>query len=818
MPYKWTLFQTPYSGFHDISVDVKESTRLVLSGPVDIFYMLKPEVLSTMVSDGQTSRSTRSDGLDTHNNLQPPFRVLGIALVVDILGKEARMVMRYPSSSLAHGTEDLFFRLSPRQMAKLFRPKSALCGQPITLSVGGTVFCCCAILMDDGHGTSGSNIAESDASSDDGMAGNATATDQLSLFSVIVALAPPIRLSSIPITGWLEGHSHDYHNLHPNVYSSTANEGIDSKSAAEQAGTSSSSRFRKVSQSFLSIRRVHISLVRLCRLLEREERRCQYVSIQTSRFQQVWKSLEQKWNSQANESVNTSTSDTAGTESSVTRQSLSRTGSGNLVAKPAKPSSSSAANSPVSTMSTKTAPQTNAAKGRNRHRRNHSFSFFERDGASIPSSSTKQPNQKPQHQQEGDSQQLENVEAFRQEFLDTIMSLPPDTTDREEDAVGEEDGADSYHSNHHYGNLARELIQVFHALARNDYDFTPTPGALLSGRDGLVFINRHLATAIEAVSRPPADFDGTTSNKTIRPFHTLLFPHASASELLESLTSSSCGHPPRRLQQFLRTIHAQKSLAEVAVEANLPLNVTLDVATYLHEQGICVVSSVLSRNSRLACRCIHRIPQVSLAFAQTFCTDLSVFQLVAYLTAGRALGEAMVAWKQTDSQWLQEALQACCPIVVGQPDGTAREVTDEEVVEGGDEKLLMDDNTQALEDLLFEMTIWLCAHKVLVQVEEYLVGTTVSSTGGRQQVIDEEIVVTSTLSSAAEHKTDLPRTNSWMEDEQDVLYKELLDAGCLEGDMSLPACSWQIRVDSPRLRAFAIQHPLIRLVSRVPVD
>jgi len=103
-----------------------------------------------------------------------PFRVLGIALVCDQLGKEPAMVFRYPTSldsgapnsavsrrshviANGHGSsssdkhpkqherifsttrtsnsnqpqyqrsEELFFTLSSRQMAKLFRPKHSLC-------------------------------------------------------------------------------------------------------------------------------------------------------------------------------------------------------------------------------------------------------------------------------------------------------------------------------------------------------------------------------------------------------------------------------------------------------------------------------------------------------------------------------------------------------------------------------------------------------------------------------------------------------------------------------------------------------------------
>ena len=116
-----------------------------------------------------------------HDN---PHRVLGMAMIVDQRGIGARMVARYPtqpspprsstmyatnhtngsgqtSSSVSSSSvsvsspaadddtnEDLFYTLTPRQMAKLFRTKKSLCGQPMTLTVNGTVFCCRAILME----------------------------------------------------------------------------------------------------------------------------------------------------------------------------------------------------------------------------------------------------------------------------------------------------------------------------------------------------------------------------------------------------------------------------------------------------------------------------------------------------------------------------------------------------------------------------------------------------------------------------------------------------------------------------------------------
>ena len=70
---------------------------------------------------------------------------------------------------------DLFFDLPARVLSKLFRPKRPLCGQPLTLNVSGTTFCCRAELFDSQPSTIG---------------GEEGSNHPLVLFSVIVALAP----------------------------------------------------------------------------------------------------------------------------------------------------------------------------------------------------------------------------------------------------------------------------------------------------------------------------------------------------------------------------------------------------------------------------------------------------------------------------------------------------------------------------------------------------------------------------------------------------------------------------------------------------
>ena len=80
--------------------------------------------------------------INANENPLSPFYVIGIALVVDEIGKAARLAFRYPVTPTVENADDLFFALPSRVMAKLFRPKKPLCGQPMTISIVETVFCC----------------------------------------------------------------------------------------------------------------------------------------------------------------------------------------------------------------------------------------------------------------------------------------------------------------------------------------------------------------------------------------------------------------------------------------------------------------------------------------------------------------------------------------------------------------------------------------------------------------------------------------------------------------------------------------------------
>ena len=367
---------------------------------------------------------------DDDSASQCPFHVLGIALIVDEIGKGARLAFRYPVTPPADAAQALFFTLPPRLMAKLFRPKKPLCGQPLTLSVGETVFCCRAILMDD--------------------------DSHLDFFNVVVALAPTAPTSTIPIAGWYDSSEQNNNEASP-------------------------------SNALLAIRRVHVSIARLCRVLEREERRCQYVSLQSSQLIKIQETMRQETDQ---------------------RSKLAST---------------------ANSVDASTSETTQTSKRRGSHRRGLSSSTM----VAVSAAATT-PAEPDHHHNTPIPQKLLRFEV-EQEILERLLATLPPTDE-------------------HHGNLAHELVQVYHALAWNDNEFLPTPSILLSGSHGIIYINQHVAVCMEPVEGgAPLPF----SNEMPRSYQTLLFPHASPKELVQTLLTASA--PPQRLQQLLLMVNPRKS-------------------------------------------------------------------------------------------------------------------------------------------------------------------------------------------------------------------------------------------------------------------
>jgi hypothetical protein len=710
------------------------------------------------------------------NSKTGPYKILGIVLVVDEIGHGARMAVRYPCSgtaAAAHTTtnnDDLFYTLSHRQMAKLFRPKPALCNQPMTLSVGGTVFCCCAALIDTDDGVeSAPDNSDDRQQQQQQQSSGQQQQQQLSLFSVVVALAS--CSSTLSVCGWTNDNN-------------------------------------EASASFRSIRRVHVSLARLCRVLEREERRCAYVSAQAKLFQKI--------------------------RHDVHKQRVAAASS----------STKGGASSPVATNIKST-----TAVATQRQRLGASFS----NNMTIikADDSDRRPLTRSIHQQtnatSSSSEELQD-EQEEQEILEVILAssssnnkntIPQTATSDETTTSNALPEAPTPHCDLppvpsqlpaittavHQGNLARELVAVYHALARNDHELPPSPSDLLTGLGGIVYINRHVAVAIEALT------DNTTSNENnetttvkkdndlqllARPYHTLLFPQASPSQLLESLTASGAA-APRRLQQFLCVMNPQHSLQDIAANASLSLQTATEIATYLARQGACVSSPVVSRTSRLGCQSLQRAHDNALAFAQLFGPRANVMALVSFLCQHETLGQAMTALTtEEDAMWLRERLQV--PLfrntstTLESPTLLNNKVVDGVAYAEMNPAALAENEelrrVEALEELLYNMAVWLCARNVLSHSLEFLVlvdhkQTTTTADVSRRR--------NSSASDKGEKKAD-----GCTSDES--IFNELIEAGCLEGTVALKTCGWKLGMDYQKLRSFALRHERIRIVTRVAVE
>ena len=612
--------------------------------------------MTANVSNGAPTQSFEEED----SSSQCPFHVLGIALVVDEPGKGARLAFRYPVTPTVDTADDLFFTLPPLVMAKLFRPKKPLCGQPMTISVGGTVFCCRAILMDD--------------------------DSHLDLFNVMVALAPTVPTSTIPVAGWFDDDSNE-----------------------EDISVTTTP-----SAPFLAIRRVHVSIARLCRVLEREERRCQYVSLQSSQLFKIQDEVRQemdkrtKLESTAN-SVDASAAEA--TQTSIRRSSHRRGLSG----------------STMTAISTAASVQTE--KGEHPH-------------------NTPQPKVMVQYEVE-------------QEILELLLANAPPSE--------------------HHGNLARELAQVYHALAWNKDEFLPTPSILLSDSHGIIYINRHVAVSIE----PTADSTPTlTSNEMPRSYQTLLFPHASPKELVQTLSMSSA---PQRLQQLLLMVNPRKALSEISMDAALPLAVTLELAAFLVKKGACVVSSVVSRSTKLACAsdAIPRMQDRALDFSQEF--GVSIHVAVSALTNGLTLGEIMLS-----------------------ATGSNPNVRNDEATLLGREITQQINNPEGpspaeIEEFVYAMAVWLRSHQVVIGMGEYLVAI------GDEPKTHEAHDSTASIDS---WNVDLHPKHVHPEE---ALYNELL--GVLDGTVSTVALCWRYEIDNMqihRFRSWGVLHNKLRVLTRVP--
>ncbi|KAL7579954.1 hypothetical protein ACA910_004950 [Epithemia clementina (nom. ined.)] len=790
-----------------------------------------------------------------------PFRVQGIALVVDQKGKEPKLVFRYPTTPPSSSTilddeeeEDLFFRMDSRQMAKLFRPKSSLCGEPVTLSVGVTIFCCRAVLLNEDN-KNNKTITSAEDSSENNSNDNKTKNNDhhhyhhhpIELFSIVVALVPRARRrrpSSMPNSnggGWYE----EERNIQ-GIWGSSA--------AGATAGTNKYAT--KASASFLAVVRVHVSLARLCPVLEQEERNCQYVTVQTRLALETRKSMMRKL----------PPTTTTGPSSIITANASSSTCNNNAES-----------NTSVVVVNTL---RHNATMSSTEHHHHHHhplgvsnrLNLMDAPSTLSPSASPTAVAAAAAQNAEREQEILQAIMAAKSTSSSTILeSSPQSITNGENNNHNNNSNSNSYHHQQQQqqdGNLVRELVQFFQALSRNEDEFAPTPLTLLGG-EGVLYVNGHIAVAVEAVA--PRTLTDRETVPVVRPYQTILFPHASTQDLLEALSSSSSSTstsfsssstssssssssslvPPQRVEQFLLKANPQKSISDIATDAGLTLQKTLDIATYLVEQGVGMASPVISRHSRLACMGMQQIHDAELPFSYVFGEDVNVFALVAFLTTpGWTLGEAMISLLSGKHSMEAQLLQTQMRHSILDKNNTTnnnngRENGDETAVaprttrHGGGatapqaaglsaSAFIQDEIESALVDMLYDMVAWLCGHRVIAHIHEYLVesafasDTSVGGGAGQESspaMDDGERMTESSLRSSSSNSNSNSNTrnnhHNNKKDDDTMLWQELRAADCLKGRSSLPAISWRLGVKISRLRSFvARRQRSIRIIRR----
>ena len=683
-------------------------------------------------------------------------RVLGIALVVEEVGKFSKLAFRYPPSphkSSSQGGRDskdsethqdnIFFSLPPKVMAKLFRTKPALCGQPMTLSIDGTIFCCRSVILNQFHASHEGGMDENasvhskhvQGSSDQGTV-NPTSLDQLVMFSIIVAVLPTQRTMGQRSSMSISNRQIDDH---------------DSKDNEQMK------EFK--SQNFPVIQRIHLSLFRLCAVLQREERRCIYMSRQVAQLLDI---------------------------------------------------------------------------------------------QAIASSQTSE-------RSSDDEIESEYNEVEMVELMITAKSPKPVMVD-----IGSEEEQASRRTYRRYsiplhGNLASELADTYFALARNDVAFRSSPASLLTGRDGIIYINLHIAVNIEAASKRETSVkrylaDSISDNdmlKELRPYHTILFPTVSADELLQNITtavSNSDGDLSQRiLQKLLLVCDPFKSLYDMSLETALPLSAITEAATSLIDSGACIAVPVIQSSTKFACQngAIKLMSSLKLEFAQQFSPVCHIFVVAAALTSTKkrasnsslgttnercshaSFGDVIRYCRQAFTLYHTDDLSSSedendesernefpAEIQILTERLVATLLSTEHINYGREIEIGPDITFQCVESLLISMTTWLRSHSVIVELKNYFVA-----------IAPHEAEKPNTEKNTGPEKKGIwsgpgdARASSLASEDLDAILKECISKNYLDGTVSSAALSWRLGITALRTESlceYGVRENKLQVVTRIP--
>lgn len=205
------------------------------------------------------------------------------------------------------------------------------------------------------------------------------------------------------------------------------------------------------------------------------------------------------------------------------------------------------------------------------------------------------------------------------------------------------------------GNLVRELAEVYHLLSSTRKHSIIIDKTNERINSNIVFINSHVALPIQPLftvfQNNLSNMNKKTQYDIIRPYHTLLFPNISPTQLISNQTREGnlsahyfCSENPQKLNRFLRMTNPQKQLSEIAQASALPLQKAIELSSSLlslpsdsfspplslngnnnssqqQTGAICIISQVISAQTRFVCQGDDshlRIKKISQKFSEKF--------------------------------------------------------------------------------------------------------------------------------------------------------------------------------------------------------
>jgi hypothetical protein len=400
-----------------------------------------------------------------------------------------------------------------------------------------------------------------------------------------------------------------------------------------------------------------------------------------------------------------------------------------------------------------------------------------------------------------------------------------------------------------HGNLASELVDVYFALARNDVVFRSSPSSLLTGRDGIIYINMHIAVSIEAASKRHSEENifapelmlGRDTVNTLRPYHTILFPNVSANELLCNLSPTiSCPDgdlSQRSLHKVLLVCDPFKSLLDISLETALPLSTVIGAAASLVDSGACVPVPVIHSLTRFACQngAIAVMSSLKLDFSQQFSHICPIYVVVAALIAkkkpeGKNNGES---WHKSCHVTFGDVIRYCrlaYKLLFHSEDMIENEdladlpcefkilteylvatLSVDHISSGQNHKEDLIASFQSVEGLLISMTTWLRSHSVLIELKDYYIAI---DRANKTTEIEKKSEVVPALVENAEI-----RSSPYAYEDMDAILRDCINKKYLDGDVSSQALAWRLGISPRRMEAFrdyGIRENKLHVVTRIP--